>query len=71
MKYVDFLHILSAALVALVLLVIPLVISDKPKKTNCRKCIYRTDSGCSILTWKDKKLVDGNCNFYWEEGGRR
>jgi hypothetical protein len=71
MKYNDFLHFLFAALVALVLLVIPLAISGKTKKTNCRKCIYRTSTGCSIITWEERRITDENCGFYREEGGKK
>lgn len=71
MKYVDFMHILFASIAAVILLSIPFIVSSKPKKANCRKCVYSTDTGCSILTWEEKVITDGYCGFYREKVGEK
>lgn len=70
MNYVDFLHLLLAALIAIVLITIPHIVSTKKKKF-CKNCANKTPNGCRIITWTREFNVNNNCGFYSKEGGEK
>lgn len=70
MRYVDFLHFLLAALIAISLITIPHIVSVKRNK-YCKNCTNRTPDGCRIITWKKELNINNNCGFYREEGGEK